>query len=99
MPKWFAFRAKANGMYFRQVITGAQNSVAVADIPLSNIGMVGYILRFSNLWEATKFIEQPHLRDQQEVELVELELREVRVFPPVMNVQPIEPTEAIVPCS
>lgn len=75
----FALRHLPSKKYLRIQPGMATNLVADGD--LAN----GTVLGFPDLWATTQFIEK-HLKGQsQSIEIVELELREVRVVPPMID--------------
>ncbi|VVB50764.1 Uncharacterised protein [uncultured archaeon] len=74
-------RHKPSGKFLRPYGNGF-----VATGTLTGSDSVG-LLAFTDLWAATQFCENnPGLRDKP-IELVEVEMKEVRVYPPVVEVK------------
>jgi hypothetical protein len=77
----FVLRHIPSRKFFR-MLQGVGALVARADSDLN--GGKG-LLSFDTLWDATQFTE--HKLKGQPVEIVELELREMRVIPPVIDIE------------
>jgi hypothetical protein len=76
----YALRHKPSRLFFRLVQNGLRQT-AVADVELKK---PEGILTLPDLWTATQWVNA-HLRGRA-VELVELELREVRAIPSILDV-------------
>jgi hypothetical protein len=85
-----AVRYTPTGKFFQvQPLRSNTNLVASGDLKTNN----NSLLIFPDIWAATLFIEkQPTLKNQA-IELVEIEMREVRVVPPVIEVVEIKTDE------
>ena len=80
---FYGMRHPATKKYYRFV-----NRAAIADVELGgpNFSMISL---FGNLKTLTEFAET-HNRGKFPHEVVEMELREVRIIPPIIDVQPNE---------
>jgi hypothetical protein len=79
----FGLRHKPTGFFFR-----AAGNQIVADVDIAKYPH--NLLLLPDLWTATQFVET-RLR-RRAIEIVELEIREVRVMTPVLEVKPDENT-------
>lgn len=77
----FALRYKPSQKFFRVHQGVGTNLVPDGDLAVNNQGL----LTLPDLWTATKWADG-HLHGQP-VEIVELEMREIRVVPPILEVK------------